>query len=97
MSGDLTLAKALATLPSVTDWRDVTGDAYEFPANGARALKGRGEWTWLVVQFPLPDGTGNGYDGTASRGGTVVHLRREVACEAFLRGDAAVRGERWVS
>lgn len=90
------LEEASRTLPDVTDWRDATGDEDEWGANSARALEGRGNWTWLVVQFPLPSG-GNGYDGTAVRDGVIVRLTREIACEAFLRGEAALRGERWVS
>jgi hypothetical protein len=89
------LDEARATLPRVTDWRDATND--ELAAHCARAVEGRGEWTWLVVRYPLPQPTGHGYDGTATRGGVLVHLPRDIAVEVWLRGDAAIRGERWVS
>jgi hypothetical protein len=49
------------------------------------------------VRYPLPQPTGHGYDGTATRGGVLVHLPRDIAVEVWLRGDAAIRGERWVS
>lgn len=41
---------------------------------------------------------GHGYDGTATvaRIGVALHLPNDLAMEAYLRGDAALRGERWV-
>ena len=45
----MTLEDACADLPTVT-WSEVDDD--EFASHGARALSGKGAWTWLVVRFP---------------------------------------------
>lgn len=93
------LADASATLSGVTDWRPATDDA--IAAQCAQAIEGHGEWRWLIVRFPVPAeyGGGHGYDGTATHAktGRIVRLTREVAVEAWHRGDAAVRGVRFIS
>lgn len=94
------LADASETLSGVTDWRLDTPD--EIAAHGAQSLTGRGEWTWTIVRYPVPHehGGGHGFAGSATHAKTgriLIRLPRDLAVEAWHRGDAAVRGVKFIS
>lgn len=47
-----------------------------------------GGWNLLVVEFPFEGTDEKGYEGTASKGGTIVRLPRPLAQHAFEKAKA---------
>jgi hypothetical protein len=78
---------ALAKAVWVPDLHEVGKAA---PVIGFKAYRGYANgWEFLVAGFDVPDERKRAYDGTATRGGLIVHLPPDLAKQAGEEAEAS--------